>query len=82
MNPNAQGAPVCFSGHMDTVHPLGSFGEVPVHRDDRKIYGPGVIDCKGGVAASFMTMDALEKCGFNERPVKLILHYVHLLHSS
>ena len=73
MNPDAPGAPVCFSGHMDTVHPLGSFGEVPVHRDDRKIYGPGVIDCKGGIAASFMAMDALEKCGFKERPVKLIL---------
>lgn len=73
MNPDATGAPVCFSGHMDTVHPIGSFGEVPVSRDDRKIYGPGVLDCKGGIAASFMAMDALEKCGFKERPIKLIL---------
>lgn len=73
MNPDAAEAPVCFSGHMDTVHPVGSFGDVPVHSDDEKIYGPGVIDCKGGLAASFMAMDALEKCGFNNRPVKLIL---------
>lgn len=73
MNPDADGAPVCFSGHMDTVHPVGSFGEVPVRIDDEKIYGPGVIDCKGGLAASFMAMDALEKCGFDKRPVKLIL---------
>ena len=73
MNPQAKGAPVCFSGHMDTVHPVGSFGEIPVKLDDEKIYGPGVIDCKGGLAASFMAMDALEKCGFDKRPVRLIL---------
>lgn len=73
MNPDAQGAPVCFSGHMDTVHPVGSFGEVPVHCDEEKIYGPGVIDCKGGLAASFMAMDALERCGLTDRPVKLLL---------
>ena len=73
MNSQSKGAPVCFSGHMDTVHPLGSFGETPVRLDDEKIYGPGVIDCKGGLAASFMAMDALEKCGFDKRPVKLIL---------
>lgn len=73
MNAESKGKPVCFSGHMDTVHPVGSFGEVPVHLDNEKIYGPGVIDCKGGLAACFMAMDALEKCGFDKRPVKLIL---------
>lgn len=73
MNPDVKEAPVCFSGHMDTVHPVGSFGAVPVHLDHEKIYGPGVIDCKGGLAACFMAMDALEKCGFDKRPIKLIL---------
>lgn len=73
MNPHSNAAPVCFSGHMDTVHPVGSFGKVPVYCDEEKIYGPGVIDCKGGLTASFMAMDALYKCGFNKRPVKLIL---------
>jgi len=73
MNPDAKAAPVCISGHMDTVHPVGLFGETPVRIDDEKIYGPGVTDCKGGVVAGFMAMDALEKCGFDKRPVKLIL---------
>ena len=73
MNPHAKGAPVCFSGHMDTVHPIGSFGETPVRFDHEKIYGPGVVDCKGGIAASFMAMDALQKSGFSDRPIKLIL---------
>ena len=56
LNPNASGKPVCFSGHMDTVHPIGSFGEIPTKIDGDIIYGPGVADCKGGIVASFMAM--------------------------
>ena len=73
MNPNAKKAPVCFSGHMDTVHPVGLFGTPAVRMDGEKIYGPGVIDCKGGCVSSFLAMDALAQIGFTERPVKLIL---------
>lgn len=73
MNPEAKGKPVCLSGHMDTVHPVGSFGNPPIRTEGNKIIGPGVVDCKGGITASFFAMDALEKAGFTERPVKLIL---------
>jgi glutamate carboxypeptidase len=37
------------------------------------MYGPGVIDCKGGVVAAVMAMDALMLCAFRKRPVKLII---------
>ncbi len=73
MNPDAKNAPVVFSGHIDTVHPVGLFGEPPVKTDGEKMYGPGVTDCKGGAVASLMAMEALMKCGFHKRPVKLIL---------
>ncbi|MBO5219772.1 MAG: M20/M25/M40 family metallo-hydrolase [Clostridia bacterium] len=73
MHPDAPGKPVCFSGHMDTVHPVGFFGADPVKIEDGKIYGPGVCDCKGGLAASFLAMAALDDCGFDARPLKLIL---------
>ncbi len=73
MNSESPNPPVCFSAHMDTVHPIGFFGEVPVKIEDGKIYGPGVEDCKGGIASSFMAMAALEDVGFSDRPVKLIL---------
>lgn len=73
MNPDAKGAPVCLSGHLDTVHPVGLFGCPCVTKDDEKIYGPGVADCKGGIVASFMAMAALEDEGFDARPIKLIL---------
>ncbi len=73
MNPEAEGAPVCLSGHMDTVHPVGLFGTPAVKRDKNKIYGPGVSDCKGGIVAAFMAMVALDGEGFKARPIKLIL---------
>ncbi len=73
MNPDCKNRPVVLSGHIDTVHPVGSFGYPPVTRDDEKIYGPGVMDCKGGTAACLYAMDALSKCGFKDRPVMLIL---------
>lgn len=73
MNADAPGAPVCFSAHMDTVHPVGAFGQPPVHMDEAFIYGPGVTDCKGGIAAGFLAMHALQSAGFTARPVKLIL---------
>ena len=73
MNPHADSEPICLSGHLDTVHPVGSFGSPAVRRDEKRMYGPGVMDCKGGVVAAFMAMEALDKCGFNSRPVKLIL---------
>lgn len=73
MNPDAKNASVCFSGHMDTVHEIGFFGNQPVKKDEKNIYGPAVTDCKGGTVASLMAMEALKNCGFTDRPVKLIL---------
>lgn len=73
MNPQAPGEPITLSGHMDTVHPIGSFGTPAVRRDGEKIYGPGVTDCKGGLAVAVLAMHALEQAGFTARPIQLIL---------
>lgn len=73
MNPEADAKPIIFSAHLDTVHPVGSFGTPAVKIEGDKMYGPGVADCKGGAVAAFLAMDALDKCGFRARPVKLIL---------
>ncbi len=73
MNPNAKAAPVSVSGHMDTVQPLGSFGTPAVKKDEEKMYGPGVHDCKGGVVVGLLAMAALQKCGYTKRPVQMLL---------
>ncbi len=73
MNKDAKGKPIAFSGHIDTVHPVGAFGSEIVRVDNENIYGPGVFDCKGGVVAAFYAMTALADSGFSERPIKLII---------
>lgn len=73
MNKDAKGAPIALSGHMDTVHKIGLFGYPPVRIEGNKIYGPGVMDCKGGIVAGFMAMEALKNIGFKDRPVMMLL---------
>lgn len=73
LNPESGERPVIFSGHIDTVYPLGLFGTPAVHYEDDRIFGPGVMDCKGGTVAALMALDALSKIGFTSRPVKLII---------
>lgn len=73
MNPNAKGKPISFSGHIDTVHPVGSFGNPPTRIEGDKIYGPGVFDCKGGIVGAMFAMEALQKCGFEARPIQLLI---------
>ena len=70
---DAPGTPIALSGHMDTVHPIGSFGTPAAYIGDGKLYGPGATDCKGGIVAAFLAMAALEDCGFSDRPVMLLL---------
>ena len=73
MNPEVNEKPLAVSGHIDTVHPVGLFGDTPVRIEGDTIYGPGVCDCKGGIVAALLAMDALEKCGYKKRPVQLLL---------
>ncbi len=73
MNADSKKAPVTLSGHMDTVHPVGSFGNPAVRVEGDIIYGPGVTDCKGGTVAALYAMTALKNIGFNSRPVRLLL---------
>ncbi len=72
-NPSAKSQPICLSGHMDTVYPIGTINVNPVRIDGDKIYGPGVYDCKGGIVASLLAMHALKINGYTKRPIKLIL---------
>lgn len=70
---NAGAEKACFlQAHMDTVHEKGIFGDPPVRREEGKIYGPGVIDCKGGITIALLAMKALLDGGFKKH-VRLLL---------
>ena len=71
---DAEKAPVALLAHMDTVHERGAFGTPPVREENGILYGPGVFDCKGGIAVCLLAMQALAESGIAHRTVKLILN--------
>lgn len=55
--------------HMDTVYPLGTLARMPFYEKDDKIFGPGVLDMKGGIVVSLTAIAALREAGQLQRPV-------------
>jgi glutamate carboxypeptidase len=56
--------------HMDTVFPLGTLAKMPFYERDGKIFGPGTLDMKGGIAITLGTIAALRQANaMPERPV-------------
>ena len=65
-------SPVLLLGHIDTVHPAGSFpGGAWTVKDDGFVYGPGAHDCKGGLVIALYVIRALQHAGFDRRQLKL-----------
>ena len=73
MNGEVNAPQLVYSGHTDTVHPKGLFPAPVVRREGDRMYGPGTLDCKGGVVAALMAMDALKRLGYKKRPLALWL---------
>lgn len=72
MNEDSPRKAIALMGHMDTVHPVGTFGNPAVKTEGDYIYGPGVYDCKGGLVIAILTCMTLKKFGYTDRPVKLL----------
>lgn len=64
---------IALLAHLDTVHPVGSFGETPVRRDGDTLRGPGVIDCKGGACVALLAARALMETEEAAPPIRVIL---------
>ncbi len=58
--------------HMDTVFPLGTLAKMPYREADGKIFGPGVLDMKGGIVVSLAAIEALQRSNSMKRPVTLL----------
>jgi glutamate carboxypeptidase len=50
-------------GHADTVWPLGTLATMPFRDDGARLYGPGVLDMKAGLAFFVFAMRALRDLG-------------------
>lgn len=58
--------------HMDTVFPIGTLEKMPWRETDDKLFGPGVLDMKAGIAICLSAMEELQKTGMLKRPVTLL----------
>ena len=52
-------------GHADTVWPLGTLATMPFREDGARLYGPGVLDMKSGLAFFVFAMRALRDLGIS-----------------
>ncbi len=60
--------------HCDTVWPQGTLSEMPFRREGDKIYGPGVLDMKAGIATALSAVVLVEGSGHTLRgPVTLLV---------
>lgn len=59
-----QGKPgILVSGHMDTVHPVGTLDKLPFRVADGKAWGPGIMDMKGGNYVFLEAMRQITRAG-------------------
>lgn len=58
---SAQSYDILLLAHMDTVFPIGTASKRPFRTDGNRAYGPGVIDCKGGMLSGFYALKALDE---------------------
>ncbi|HEX3473095.1 MAG TPA: M20 family metallopeptidase [Silvibacterium sp.] len=65
--------PVMLLGHLDTVWPLGTLQKMPFKVEKGRVWGPGVLDMKAGVAMALTAVEYLLKERLLARPVILLL---------
>ena len=66
--------PVLLLGHMDTVYPLGTLANMPAEIRDGRLWGPGALDMKSGIAFMLSAIDSLrDQSGLLPRAVSVLL---------
>jgi len=64
--------PILLLGHLDTVWSLGTLRTMPWRQRDGRLFGPGVLDMKAGIAMALAAIRALGRA--LTRPVILLLN--------
>jgi glutamate carboxypeptidase len=50
---------VMLMAHMDTVFESGTLAAMPIRQEGNKLFGPGVLDAKGGIAVILHSLEIL-----------------------
>src|ERR1700687_5184265 len=69
------GKPVLLLGHMDTVYPVGTLSTIPGREADGRLWGPGALDMKSGIALILYALEGLRAWHGDTvpRPVTVLL---------
>lgn len=69
-NDTVPGKPILLMGHIDTVWPVGTLAEMPMWQDGVRLYGPGILDMKAGIALIIKVIALLKlHGGLPRRPI-------------
>lgn len=67
---NLSGKPILLLAHMDTVWPVGTLNDMPLWESGVRLYGPGILDMKAGIAIIIKTIGLLYlHGGLPRRPI-------------
>jgi glutamate carboxypeptidase len=64
---------ILLLGHLDTVWPLGTLKTMHCRLAEGRLWGPGVLDMKAGVAMAFTAIEMLTEADLMSREVVLLL---------
>ena len=62
-NETAPGKPILLMAHIDTVWPVGTLAAMPLWQDGLRLYGPGILDMKAGIALIIKVIELLKLHG-------------------
>ena len=66
--------PILLLGHLDTVSPLGTLQTMPCRLRAGRLWGPGTLDMKAGVAMAFTAIEMLTEADLLRREIVLLLN--------
>lgn len=72
--PRSKAGSVMLLGHLDTVWPLGTLKSMPCREGQGRLWGPGTLDMKSGVAMAFTAIEMLTEAGMLQREIVLLLN--------
>jgi glutamate carboxypeptidase len=74
--------PILLLGHLDTVWPLGTLKRMPCRVGEGRLWGPGTLDMKAGVAMALTAIGMLGEADLLAREIVLLLNSEEEIGSS
>jgi glutamate carboxypeptidase len=66
--------PILLLGHLDTVWRMGTLKRMPCRLGDGRLWGPGTLDMKAGVAMALTAIEMLGEAGLLDGEIVLLLN--------